>query len=36
MTRTRLAFLLGLGIGALGVMPFLYPHHTVMPWEICE
>lgn len=36
MTRTRLAFILGLGIGALVVMPLLYPRYTVAPWEICS
>ena len=36
MTRTLIAFIFGLGIGGYGVMPFLYPHYTVAPWEICS
>lgn len=36
MTRTPIAFILGLGIGAFGVMSVLHPHYTVMPWEICS
>jgi hypothetical protein len=36
MTRTLIAFILGLGIGAFGVMSVLHPHYTVAPWEICS